>query len=152
MSYKLLISVVQLSFDTAATNSFKMLWFKMNSKAMHFNIFQLYHAEENVDYTGFYICFNSSIGLSIYLSLLDYCDFDMTCICVNCKIEKSSKIPCKPGGVLSRNYPDIRCAYLYWKRYSNIRFTNPKSVSDFRLIRMLVLFHFLFQIMAIVQV
>ena len=31
--------VLELSFDTAATNSFKMLVFKMNSKAKHLKLF-----------------------------------------------------------------------------------------------------------------
>ena len=79
---------------------------------MLLTIFQLYHAEENVDNTGFYFCFDSRIGLSIYLSLLGNCDFDMTCLCVNCIKKREAKIRCKPGGVLSRNYPDSRCAYV----------------------------------------
>ena len=48
-----------------------------------FTIFQSYHAEENIGNTGFYFCFDSRIGLSIYLLLLGNCDFDLT-FSVNC--------------------------------------------------------------------
>lgn len=35
LSHKVLISLVKTSFDTSASNSFKMLGFNINSKAMH---------------------------------------------------------------------------------------------------------------------